>query len=101
MDGRVYPAQAVSPSTNMLPPHGSPSPGHSRPPQQQSPLNVAIPQHQPQQQQPSQQPSPTMFQQPRMLPPYTPPQSQQFTQNLPNIGEYQIILDSIIKNTLT
>lgn len=79
MDGRVYPAQAVSPSANMLPPHGSPSPGHSRPPQQQSPLNVGA-----QQQQQQQQPPSTVFQQPRMLPPYTPPQ--QFSQNLPNIG---------------
>lgn len=83
----------------MLPPHGSPSPGHSsRPPQQQSPLNVLPQQQQQQQQQPqqhhqqqqqhNQQPSPTVFSQPRMLPPYTPPQSQQFSQNLPNIGDY-------------
>ncbi|XP_018326695.1 E3 ubiquitin-protein ligase TRIM33 [Agrilus planipennis] len=72
VDGRVYPISPSSPAGS-LPPHGSPSPGHTRPPQQQSPLNQppppsSIQQPPPQQPQHYQQQQMT-FQQPRMLPP--------------------------------
>ncbi|KAJ8966872.1 hypothetical protein NQ314_003266 [Rhamnusium bicolor] len=62
VDGRIYPSQASSPASS-LPPHGSPSPGHGRPPQQPSPIS---PMHQ--------LPSPSGFQPSRM--PGPPPYSQ-------------------------
>lgn len=61
VDGRIYPSQPNSP----IPPHGSPSPGHSRPPQQQSPSNQLL------QQQSPPYPQTSGFQQsPRLPPPY-------------------------------
>lgn len=65
VDGRIYPTTSTSPAAIMSP-HGSPSPGHSRPPQQQSPLN----------QQPSSHPPPPL-QQHQIQPPQMQHHSQQ------------------------
>ncbi|KAF5308881.1 hypothetical protein FQR65_LT00581 [Abscondita terminalis] len=114
VDGRVYPTTSTSPAAIMSP-HGSPSPGHSRPPQQQSPLNQQI---QPPPQQPSHPPpslqqmppqqmqqhhqqqqmqqhsqlqthqhtSSSGFQPPRIPPPYSQYSQQQMATN-PNMGQ--------------
>lgn len=79
VDGRVYPSQATSPNA-MLPPHGSPTPGSSRPPQQQSPVNPILQQQQ--------QTSPSMFPRHQMRSPY----QQQFPQNMQqNLGILELI----------
>lgn len=82
VDGRIYPSQSVSPS---IPPHGSPSPGQTRPSEQQSPLNQLH-----QQQSPTFQQTSGFSPSPRLPPPYNqytngPP----FTQNISSQSNMQ------------
>lgn len=80
VDGRVFtshpPQGGVVVQPGQLPPHGSPSPGQSRPPQQQSPIASGL--HQPPTL-PQQQSSPSGFVQPRYNapPPYSQMQNNQ------------------------